>query len=45
MLSPLETNLENMLKITIFETETNQNIRDQLNNFWSIKSVLQYNVL
>ena len=33
MLSPLETNLENMLKITIFETETNQNIRDQLNNF------------
>ena len=33
MLSPLETNLENMLTITIFETETNQNIRDQLNNF------------
>ena len=33
MLSPLETNLENMLKITIFETETNQNIRDQLNHF------------
>ena len=37
MLSPLETNLENMLKITIFETETNQNFQDQLNHFWSIK--------
>ena len=31
-----------MLKITIFETETNQNIQDQFNHFLSIKSFLQY---
>ena len=32
MVSLLENNLENMPKITIVETETNQNIRDQLNH-------------
>ena len=35
MLSLLETNLENMDKISIVETETNQNIRDQLNHFYN----------
>ena len=32
MVSLLENNLENMSKITIVETETNQNSQDQLNH-------------